>query len=330
MASLSVITDATIPPDISNWTQVNNKKSKKASSEPELEIDQSKYVKTKITVIMRVPNDKPADYSAAEVHIATLRELSKQDKNLLILDHTGNKHINIHKSFGQDVYKEMFQPREKAFASGGGQVSVAHYVLSEITSFNKTIMIPFLRNNKVFIYFNQKEGLEHFSAIGVIFGPHPDYTWRQDISDNLETTMRADLTPDERETLSKMTKNPRLVIQLTPQLISNKKFSKTTSVALEVRVPAEHERIYPEILDHLNERASLLQEGEVDIALDERIGIFFPTMRRWTAPSYLKTSCENKMPKCSQHRWYQYSDIPLKREKQLLKTISAAKRHSNQ
>jgi hypothetical protein len=162
MASLSVITDATIPPDISNWTQVNNKKSKKASSKLELEIDQSKYVKTKITVIMRVPNDKPADYSAAEVHIATLRELSKQDKNLLILDHTGNKHINIHKLFGQDVYKEMFQPREKAFASGGGQVSVAHYILSEITSFNKTIMIPFLRNNKVFIYFNQKEGLEHF------------------------------------------------------------------------------------------------------------------------------------------------------------------------
>jgi hypothetical protein len=87
--------------------------------------------------------------------------------------------------------------------------------------------------------------------------------------------MRADLTPDERETLSKMTKNPKLVIQLTPQLISNKKFSKTTSVALEVRVPAEHERIYLEILDRLNERASLLQEGEVDIVLDEQIGIFF-------------------------------------------------------
>jgi hypothetical protein len=131
--------------------------------------------------------------------------------------------------------------------------------------------------------------------------------------------MRADLTPDERETLSKMTKNPRLVIQLTPQLISNKKFLKTTSVALEVRVPVEHERIYLEILDRLNERASLLQEGEVDIVLDERIGIFSPTMQRRTAPSYVKTSCENKMPKCSQHWWYQYSDIPLKREKQLLK-----------
>jgi hypothetical protein len=144
MASFSVLNDATIPLDTSNWTQVNHKKSTKASSEPEVEIDQSKYVKTKITVIMPVPNDKPADYSAAEVHIATLRELSKQDKNLLILDHTGNKHVNIHKSFGQEAYKELFQPRERAFTNGGGQVSVAHHVLSEITSFNKTIMIPFL------------------------------------------------------------------------------------------------------------------------------------------------------------------------------------------
>jgi hypothetical protein len=132
------------------------------------------------------------------------------------------------------MYKEMFQPREKAFTTGGGQVSIAHYVLSEISSFNKTIMIPFLRANKVFIYFNQKEGLEHFLAIGVIFGPHPDYTWRQDICKSLETTMRADLTPEERETLTKNSKIPRLVIQLTPQTISNKKFTQITTVELEV------------------------------------------------------------------------------------------------
>jgi hypothetical protein len=276
MASLSVLKDATIPLDTSNWTQVNKKMSKKTSSNPAVEIDQSKYVKTKISITLRVPNDKQADYSAAEVHIATLRELSKQDNNLIVLDHSGNKHVNIHKSFGHEMYKEMFQPREKAFTTGGGQVSVAHYVLSEISSFNKTIMIPFLRSNKVFIYFNQKEGLEHFSAIGVIFGPHPDYTWRQDICESLETTMRADLTPEEREILTKNTKNPKLVIQLTPQTISNKKFTQITTVALEVRVPAELERTYLEILDRLNERASLLQDGEVDIVLDDRIGTFFP------------------------------------------------------
>jgi hypothetical protein len=273
MASLSILRDAADPMDASNWTPVTRKKK---AMETINEIDQSKLVKTKITITLRVPIDKPADFSAAEIHIATLRELGKQDKNLIILDHAGQKHVNIHKTFGHDMYKELFKPREKAFATGGGQVSVAHYVLSEISSFNKTIMIPFLRTNKVFIYFNQKEGLEHFSAIGVIFGPHPDYTWRQDISDNLETTMRADLTPEEREILSKGAKDPKLVIQLTPQLISNKKYSKITSVALEVRVPAEFERVYLEILDRLNERASLLQEGEVDIVLDDRIGTFFP------------------------------------------------------
>jgi hypothetical protein len=47
-------------------------------------------------------------------------------------------------------------------------------------------------------------------------------------------------------------------------------------VALEVRVPAEHARIYTEVLDRLNERASLLDKGEVDIVLDAKVGTFFP------------------------------------------------------
>jgi hypothetical protein len=46
--------------------------------------------------------------------------------------------------------------------------------------------------------------------------------------------MRADLTPEERETLSKGLKDPKLVIQLMPQLISNKKYSKITSIALQL------------------------------------------------------------------------------------------------
>jgi hypothetical protein len=40
-------------------------------------------------------------------------------------------------------------------------------------------------------------------------------------------------------------------------------------------VPAEHESIYLNILDRLNERASNLKDDEVDIALDDRLGIFF-------------------------------------------------------
>jgi hypothetical protein len=68
-----------------------------------------------------------------------------------------------------------------------------------------------------------------------------------------------------------------LIACLFPQQISNNKHSKVTSITLEVRVPAEHERVYLEILDRLNERASQLKDGEVNLVLDERIGtLFFP------------------------------------------------------
>jgi hypothetical protein len=269
--------DITKPLDF-GWNIVGNKK--KSSMIKEKEIDTSKLTKTKITITLRVPNDKAADYSAAEIHIATLRELSKQDGNLIVLNSYGNKHVNIH----NDAYKDMFKPREKIFPNGGGQVSVAHYVLSEISSFNKMLMIPFLRTNKVFIYFNQREGLEHFSVIGVMFGPHPDYTWRQKITDSLENTILVDLSPEEANTLSNSSSKPKIVVQLTPQQISNNKHSKVTSIALEVRVPAEHERVYLEILDRLNERASQLKDGEVDLVLDERIGTFFPYYAKTERP----------------------------------------------
>jgi hypothetical protein len=256
-----------------NWKTVQNKKSN--SGQVRNESTTSNLVKTKVTITLRVPKDKPAGFSAAEIHLATIKELSKQDENLITLDHAGNNQINIHKGFGDEKYKEWFKPREKKFASGGGQISVAHYVLSELTSFNKTLMYTFLKKNNVFIYFNQREGLEHFSAIGVLFGPHPDYSWRQDTVDSLEMTIKAELTPEECKSLTKNAQ-AQVVVQLTPQSINNNKFSKVTSVALEVRVPAEHARIYTEVLDRLNERASLLGEGEVDIVLDAKVGTFFP------------------------------------------------------
>jgi hypothetical protein len=68
----------------------------------------------------------------------------------------------------------------------------------------------------------------------------------------------------------------QVVVQLTPQPINNSKFSKVSSVALKVRVPAEHARIYTKVLDRLNKRASLLDKGEVDIVLDPKVGVFFP------------------------------------------------------
>jgi hypothetical protein len=137
-------------------------------------------------------------------------------------------------------------------------------------------MYLFLKKNNVFIYFNQQEGLEHFSAIGVLFGPHPDYSWRQDTIDSVEMTIKAELTPEEKEKLTKNTK-AQVIVQLTPQPINNNKFSKVSSVALlEVKVPAEHARIYTEVFDRLNERASLQNKGEVDIILDPKVGTFFP------------------------------------------------------
>jgi hypothetical protein len=105
-----------------------------------------------------------------------IQELSKQDSNLIVLDSKGVNQINIHKSLSPEKYKDIFQPQERAL----------HYVLSENESFNKALLLPFLKKNNVFIYFNQKEGLKHFSAIGVLFRPHPELTWQQDIVEKIK------------------------------------------------------------------------------------------------------------------------------------------------
>jgi hypothetical protein len=83
---------------------------------------------------------------------------------------------------------------------------------------------------------------------------------------------------------------------MVPQQISNPKQSKTTSIALEIRVPAEHENTYLNILDQLNERASTLDEGEVDITLDDRLRIFFPYYAKRSRP-YLFDSLMKKQNK---------------------------------
>jgi hypothetical protein len=284
MASISVIKDATTPLDTSNWTQVNKKSNMSKLSKEKLEEMKSNMKTTKISIYIRIPQNIPADFSAAEVHYATIRELSKQDSNLIVLDSKGVNQINVHKSLSPEKYKDIFQPQERAFNNGSAQVSIAHYVLSENESFNKALLLPFLKKNNIFIYFNQKEGLEHFSAIGVLFGPHPELTWRQDIVEKIEKTMKADITEDECKALNTTLQAPKIVISMTPQQISNPKHSKITSLALEIRVPAAHENIYLNILDRLNERASTLAEGEVDIVLDENIGVFFPYYAKRSRP----------------------------------------------
>jgi hypothetical protein len=53
--------------------------------------------KTKVTVVFRVPPDTEEGYSAAATHLSTIRELSKQDSNLVVLDSKGINHVNIHR-----------------------------------------------------------------------------------------------------------------------------------------------------------------------------------------------------------------------------------------
>jgi hypothetical protein len=199
MVGLSVLTGAPAQKD-NNWTTVTSKKGN--LTQESLEEKMTMMKKTKVTIMIRVPSDAPAEFSAAEVQIATIRELSKQDANIIVLNHNGTSQVNIHKSFGHEKYKEFFQPREKPFKNGTVQVSVAHHLLTEVQSFNKTLMIPFLKKHKVFIFFNQKDGLEHFAPIGVLFGPHPEFAWRQKIVDRLVTTMKADVTEEDCKKLN--------------------------------------------------------------------------------------------------------------------------------
>jgi hypothetical protein len=99
--------------------------------------------------------------------------------------------------------------------------------------------------------------------------------------------MKADISADECEKINSSFQEPNIVISMVPQSISNPKYNDTTSIALEIRDPAEHESIYLNILDQLNERASNLQDDEVHIALDDRLGIFFPYYAKKADLNYL-------------------------------------------
>jgi hypothetical protein len=201
MASLVTIRDVTQPIDTSNWIakpleakdsgwqKVQSKKSSLNNiSKERLETMRAAMKQTKITVVIRIPAETDEDYSAAETHLNTIRQISKQDSNLVVLDSKGINHVNIHKAFSAEEYKELFNPREKQLPNGTIQVSVAHHLLSATENFNKTLLLPFLKKNQAFIHFNQKDGLEHFSTIGVLFGPHPELSWCEDIIEKIEKT----------------------------------------------------------------------------------------------------------------------------------------------
>jgi hypothetical protein len=115
MVGSSVLTGAPGQKD-NNWTTVTSRKGN--LSRESLAEKMTMMKKTKVTIMIQVPSGAPAEFSAAEVHIATIRELSKQDANLIVLNHKGTSQVNIHKSFGHEKYKEFFHPREKPFRNG--------------------------------------------------------------------------------------------------------------------------------------------------------------------------------------------------------------------
>lgn len=206
-------------PSEDKWMTVNKKKS--SLSKEKLIEKMTTMKKSKVTIMIRVSSDTAADYSAAEVHVATFRELGKQDANMIVLDHKGTSQVNIHQSFRQEKYIEMFQPREKPFRNGPIQVSIAHHVLSDMQNFSKALLLHFLKKN-VFIFFNQKDGLEHFTAIRVLFGPHPELAWRQAIVEHLEIMMKVDMnTPKDCQKLQSTIQEPNIIISIVPQQISN-------------------------------------------------------------------------------------------------------------
>jgi hypothetical protein len=227
------------------WTEVKNKKQStakasdndnKANMEMETAEDNTVNMKkVKVTFAIRVPKDTK-DFSPAKIHIDTLHEMHKFDESLIVFNHDGDKTINIEAAITDAKYKEIFKPVEKRVGRGTGWISISHEIfMTSKASECKESIFPFLKKNKVFLYVNPKPGLEHFTAIGVLFGPNPDYTWRDELAELLIETMKTVVTEDEKNILGTTeTYEPKIILSLNIQTIGNNSSTPTTSVALEI------------------------------------------------------------------------------------------------
>jgi hypothetical protein len=250
------------------WTEVKNKKDNKNEN---LESKDSTMKKVRVTLTIR--SSKNSEFNPAKLHIETLHEIHKFDDSLIEFDYNGNNKVNIEATITESRYKEIFKPVEKAHRNGIFTVSISHYVyLTEKASACKEAIFPFIKKNKVFIYFNPKPGLEHFTAIGVLFGPNPDHTWRDELADILIETMRSEITQEETEKLgSTEDGKPKVLLSLNAQTIGTKKPETITSVALEIRVPTGLERTYTSIIERLYEK-----DEEEELLIPKKLGKFFP------------------------------------------------------
>jgi hypothetical protein len=172
-------------------------------------------------------------------------------------------------------YKDTFHPVEKQIGRNPGWISISTHeiFLTNKASECKEAIFPYLKKNKIFLYINQKPGLEHFAAIGVLFGPNPNYTWRDELATLLIETIKPIVTKEEKQILGETASNePKLIMSLNIQAIGSKTNNQTTtSVALEVRVPTEHKKTYIDIIERLYEK-----EQDEEIVVPNKLGKFFP------------------------------------------------------
>jgi hypothetical protein len=250
------------------WTKVTNKKDGKVESNEDMD---STMKKVRVTLTIR--SSKNNDFNPAKLHIDTLHELHKFDDSLIVFNSTGDSKVNIKSPILEPHYKKLFKPMEKAHNSGIVTVSISHYILlTKNAGRCKEAIFPFIKKNKIFIYFNPKPGLEHFTAIGVLFGPNPDYIWRDELADLLIETMKAEITQDEQGKIGTNDDGkPKLLLSLNTQTLGINKPVTTTTVALEIRVPTGQERIYTNILERLYEKSE-----EEEIIIPSKLGKFFP------------------------------------------------------
>jgi hypothetical protein len=229
--------------------------------------------KVKVTFAARVPKDTTT-FSPAKLHLKALHEIHKFDESLLVFDYCGKSKVNFETAMTDTQYKEIFHPVEKKIGRSPGWISISHEIYLTIKpSECKEKIFPYLKKNKIFLYINQKPGLEHFAAIGVLFGPNPDFTWRDELATLLIKTMKSVITDAEKQILGTTDSNePKIILSLNIQAIGNNSSTATTTlVALEVRVPTKHKKTYIDIIKRLYKK-----EQEEEIVVPSKLGKFFP------------------------------------------------------
>jgi hypothetical protein len=231
--------------------------------------------KVKVAFAVRVPKDT-TDFSPAKLHLEALHEIHKCDESLIVFNFSGKVKVNFETAMTDNQYKETFQPVEKRIGRNPGWISISHEIYSTTKASEcKEKIFPYLKKNKIFLYINPKPGLEHFAAIGILFGPNPDYMWRDELATLLIETMKPVVLEEEKVTLGVTMDNnePKLILSLNIQAIGNSNASApaTTSVALEVRVPSVHKKLYIDILEHIYKKAQ-----DKEIVIPNKLGKFFP------------------------------------------------------